>query len=126
MQSKTSSLTAKNFSHFSKNFFIFYTSFVIIIKCVLIFNNIFCHTSYLHFILYIFVKICQLFYGIFVKIFQHITKNRTLARFFCYYLSFIFTLLTKYYFVPKILSPASPKPGRIYPFSFKHLSNVET
>ena len=29
-----------------------------------------------------------------------------------------------YYFVPKILSPASPSPGTIYPCSFKWLSKA--
>ena len=30
------------------------------------------------------------------------------------------------YFVPNSLSPASPRPGRIYPYSLRHLSRVET
>ena len=30
------------------------------------------------------------------------------------------------YFVPKRRSPASPKPGRMYPCSLRHLSRVET
>ena len=35
-------------------------------------------------------------------------------------------ILCKVYFVPKILSPASPRPGTMYAFSFKHSSSAAT
>lgn len=34
--------------------------------------------------------------------------------------------LTQFYFVPNSLSPASPKPGRMYPCSLSCRSSVET
>ncbi len=34
----------------------------------------------------------------------------------------LFVLQKMYYLVPKILSPASPRPGQIYAFSFSSLS----
>ena len=47
-------------------------------------------------------------------------KGRIILYVVLFFSSILFPL--RYYFVPKSLSPASPKPGSIYPFSFNFSS----